>query len=601
MNVGEIRTFDDNFTRWSQNDVFFNSHLHTQSDGNISISTSATDGTSSTVYRQISYELHQIQSPQPLAVTEGHKLYHSLRAVHIAAISLCVIFGTGLLIGTSRSLHTAGPASLLIAFIVMGFVTNEVMNSLCEMATYIPIPNAYSGYASRYLHPSIGFSLGYCYLISNLIITPNQLTAGAVVIQNWIDRDTINPAVWITIFFLIVSFVSTVRIGNFAIYSTIIILFKFLVLLGFLCFLFVLMLGGQPNNDRIGFRYWKNPGAFAPYSESIDGSLGNFTSFLSVLVNACYSYLGAETFVVTIGEVVYPRVSIPKAKKLIAYPLFFFYFSIILLIGLCIPYNDPKLVNEKPYSSPIVVAIKNASIPILPHIFNGCILVFVISAANASCYMGARILYGLSVSGDTFELFSKTNKHGIPIYSLITISCFNLLAYTNIGKESTQIFSYFVDASASFGLILWDCILLTHIFFIKACKVQAFDRESEFCYHAPGSPYTTWVAFIICIIVTFITKFTVFIDTANGFDYTSFITGYIGIPVFLLICLVHKLKFSTSFVEPIEADLYYYKDYVDAEEEAYLKEMQKKREIQESKPSSRFEMFKRRLSRLLNE
>lgn len=44
-----------------------------------------------------------------------------------------------------------------------------------------------------------GFALGYSYWFKYIIVTPNQLTAAALVIQYWVDADDINPGVWITI------------------------------------------------------------------------------------------------------------------------------------------------------------------------------------------------------------------------------------------------------------------------------------------------------------------------------------------------------------------------------------------------------------------
>ena len=72
-------------------------------------------------------------------------------------------------------------------------------------------------YATRFCDPALGFSLGYTYwfkcivplalqcgsfsnLSADIIVTPNQLTAAALVIQYWVDRETINPGVFIAIF-----------------------------------------------------------------------------------------------------------------------------------------------------------------------------------------------------------------------------------------------------------------------------------------------------------------------------------------------------------------------------------------------------------------
>ncbi|ODV59606.1 uncharacterized protein ASCRUDRAFT_76969 [Ascoidea rubescens DSM 1968] len=563
---------------------------------NIDNASMNSSSTSSTIYRQVSYELHQVQSPQPLAVTPGHRLIHSLTAIDISAITLTIVFGTGLLIGTAKTLHIAGPISLLIAYIVMGFVALQLLNSYCEMMSYIPIPNAYSGYTSRYLDPSIGFALGYCYLFVNLITGPNQLTAGALVVQYWVDRDTVNPAVWVTIFSVVVILINTVRVGKFAILSIFFISFKLIIMIGVVILLFILMLGGGPNHDRIGFRYWKDPGPFAPYSESVDGNVGKLVSFLSVLVTACYSYLGVETFVVTAAESVHPRATIPKARKFIVYPLLLVYISFITMIGICVAFDDQQLINQNPFSSPVIVAIKNASIPILSSIFNACILVFALSGAINSFYIATRVIYGLSVSGDCFRILSKTNRFGIPSYCIAVVSCFELLAFMNSTQGSTTVFNYLVDSASSFCLIVWDCILLTHIFFVRAFKTQGVNRKEELHYYAPGAPYTTSIALFINIIVTIICNFTSFID---GFDYKQFISGYIGMPVFIIVFLVHKVVKKTSFIKPEEADLYFYKDYVDAEEEAYLKHMNDiKKEEQELRTSKLFEI-KRKIKEYL--
>ena len=49
---------------------------------------------------------------------------------------------------------------------------------------------------------------------------------------------------------------------------------KVIVLVGLILGCFIISLGGSPSGERIGFRYWNNPGAFAPYLAQ--GDLGGF-------------------------------------------------------------------------------------------------------------------------------------------------------------------------------------------------------------------------------------------------------------------------------------------------------------------------------------
>ena len=60
----------------------------------------------------------------------------------------------------------------------------------------------------------------------------------------------------------------------------------------------VLDLGGGPSHDRIGFRYWKNPGPFVQY-EHVQGATGRFLGFWKVLTQAVFSFFGTEIVAVS--------------------------------------------------------------------------------------------------------------------------------------------------------------------------------------------------------------------------------------------------------------------------------------------------------------
>ena len=100
------------------------------------------------------------------------------------------------------------------------------------------------------------------------------------------------------------------------------------------------------------------------------------------------------------------------------------------------------------------MAIQNASIPgvsdlsqrltllVLPGFLNGCILLFVISAANSDLYICSRTLYGLALGGSAPAILAKTDKRGVPIVSLGVCASFCCLAYLNVVEASAVVFKY---------------------------------------------------------------------------------------------------------------------------------------------------------------
>ena len=57
-------------------------------------------------------------------------------------------------------------------------------------------------------------------------------------------------------------------------------------------------LTGGPNHDRIGFRYWKNPGPFVQF-DGIPGAKGRFLGWWAVLTQAAFSFIGTEIVAVS--------------------------------------------------------------------------------------------------------------------------------------------------------------------------------------------------------------------------------------------------------------------------------------------------------------
>jgi amino acid transporter len=89
------------------------------------------------------------------------KLERGLQARQITMIAIGGAIGTGLIIGTGKALAQAGPGSIFLSYSLMGFIVFLVMAALGEMAAWLPMSAGFTGYASRFCDPSLGFALGW--------------------------------------------------------------------------------------------------------------------------------------------------------------------------------------------------------------------------------------------------------------------------------------------------------------------------------------------------------------------------------------------------------------------------------------------------------
>lgn len=91
-------------------------------------------------------------------------------------------------------------------------------------------------------------------------MTPNQLTALAMVLQYWVPRDKVNPGVFIAIFLVAIVIINYWGIRFFGEFEFWLSSFKVIVIIGIMIFSLTLILGGGPDHDIRGFRYWRDPG-----------------------------------------------------------------------------------------------------------------------------------------------------------------------------------------------------------------------------------------------------------------------------------------------------------------------------------------------------
>jgi amino acid transporter len=139
-----------------------------------------------------------------------------------------------------------------------------------------------------------------------------EISAAALLINFWDQEEKYNPAIWITIIIVLILALNVFGVGIYGEAEFIFASIKIITMVGLLILGLIIMLGGAPDHDRRGFRYWKE-GAMKEYVGT--GNTGRFTGLWSTLVNAAFSYGGIEMVCVAAGEAENPRKNIPKAVR----------------------------------------------------------------------------------------------------------------------------------------------------------------------------------------------------------------------------------------------------------------------------------------------
>ena len=494
-------------------------------------------------------------------------LQRRLKARHVQFLALSGAIGTGLFVGSGQVLSLAGPLSAFLAYLITGFNIYAVINSMGEMATWLPLPGAVPVYAARYVDEALGFTLGWNYWYQFAIGVPIEVTAAAIIIDYW--PNVVPKGVWITILFLPMVVINCFPVRIYGEAEFVFGAIKLTTIVGLIILMLVITLGGAPNGDRIGFRYWIDPGPMGEYLK--EGALGRFLAFWKVFIQATFSYGGSEMVVIAAGETENPRRNIPKAVRRIFWRIVIFYVVAIFLVGMCVSREDPLLLdaidNNDPgvAASPFVIAIANGGISALPSIINAVVLTSAWSAGNAFFYASTRVLYATALDGKA-PRFLRYEKWGIPYGCVGITSVLSLLVYLNLSNTSSEVFFWISNLSAVSTLVVWTSVSITYIRFHQGMKYQGIPR-SAMPYRAPFQPYLAYFSAIFSSTVAFFNGFDAFFP--GKFSAKTFVPPYIDIPIFACLFLGYKFTKRTKFVKKEDMDFFSGKAEVDSLEQTW--------------------------------
>ncbi|KIY47657.1 hypothetical protein FISHEDRAFT_44970 [Fistulina hepatica ATCC 64428] len=465
-------------------------------------------------------------------------------------LSFAGVIGTGLFLGTATSLHNGGPVGLLLGYMTVGSICYSVMISLGEMISYLPIPGGHIKLAERFVSRAFSFTMGWNYWYNWTIVLPAELSAAAVLINYW--NDSINNAAWISICLVIVVSINLLGAGVYGEAEFIFASIKVITIVGLIILGLVIDLGGGPNHDRIGFRYWKDPGPFVDY-DGITGSKGHFLGWWAVMSQAAFSFIGTEIVAIAAGEAKNPRRNLPKAIRRVYIRILLFYILGTFIIGWIVPSDNKSLDlgSGTAASSPFVIAIEIAGIKVLPSIINACLLTSAWSAASSDLYTSSRALYGLAVAGNAPKIFLRTMKNGLPIVSLTFCSYFALLSYMSVSTSAGKVFTWFSNMTSVAGLMTWFGISLTYIRWYAGLKAQGIDRTT-LPYYSRLNPYAAWYAMIACLVVSFFSGWSVFLKGKWATD--TFVTNYLPLVLFPILFIGSTLYYRQGFKKAQDMD-----------------------------------------------
>ena len=319
------------------------------------------------------------------SATEG-ELQRSLSNRHLQLIAIGGAIGTGLFMGSGKTISLAGP-SILIIYMIIGFMVFLVMRALGELLLSNLQYKSFIDFCTDLIGPWAGYFVGWTYWLCWISIGIADLSAIIYYLQFFNGGLPFTPGEGVMIssaaivFIIGLNLVTVKLFGELEFWFALIKIIAIVVLIA--VGLWMIFTGFTSTAGEVASftHLWSHGGIFPTGA----------TGFLAGFQIAIFAFVGVELVGTTAAETKDPERNLPKAVNSIPIRIIIFYVLSLVIVMSVTPWNkiDPSI-------SPFVNLFSQAGIAAAAIIMNLVVLSSVMSSMNSGVFSTSRMLFGLS-------------------------------------------------------------------------------------------------------------------------------------------------------------------------------------------------------------
>lgn len=386
--------------------------------------------------------------------TGEEHLKRSLSNRHIQLIAIGGAIGTGLFMGSGKTISLAGP-SIIFVYMIIGFMLFFVMRAMGELLLSNTQYKSFGDFAADLLGPWAGFFTGWTYWFCWVVTGMADVVAIAGYAQFWFpDLPQWIPALMCVSLLLSLNLATVKLFGEMEFWFAMvkIVAIVSLILIG------IYMVGtsyASPSGSRASLSHlWAHGGMFPK------GIMGFFAGFQI----AVFAFVGIELVGAAAAETKDPEKNLPKAIDSIPIRIIMFYVLALITIMCVTPWNSVHADK-----SPFVELFLLAGLPAAAGVINFVVMTSAASSANSGIFSTSRMLYGLAREGDAPQAFASLSTRAVPARGLL-FSCICLLGgvvLIYIEPDVMTAFTLVTTISAICFMFVWAIILLSYLAYRK--------------------------------------------------------------------------------------------------------------------------------------
>jgi len=428
---------------------------------------------------------HSPKEKGGIYMSENQNLSRGLKNRHVQLLAIGGAIGTGLFLGSGRSIHLAGP-SILFAYIITGIICFFIMRALGELLLSNLNYHSFVDFVQDYLGNRAAFITGWTYWFCWISLAMADLTATGVYIQYWFPNiPQWVPSLIALIILLIMNLTSVKLFGEMEFWFALI---KIVAILSLIIIgIFMIIKGFSTDAGVSSFtNLWSHGGWFP------NGVSGFILSFQMVV----FAFTGIELVGLTAGETENPEYVIPKAINNIPIRIIIFYVGALFVIMSIYPWNS---IN--PDKSPFVQVFAAVGIAAAASIVTFVVLTSAASACNSGIFSTSRMVYSLAKENNAPESMKKLTSRHVPFNAILFSATVILISVILNYIMPEEIFVLITSISTFCFIFIWAIIVICHLRYRKTnSELAAKSKFKMPIYPIANYIILAFIAFVIVVL-----------------------------------------------------------------------------------------------------
>lgn len=418
-----------------------------------------------------------------------HELQRKLSNRHLQLIAIGGAIGTGLFMGSGKTISLAGP-SILIIYMIIGAMFFFLMRALGEILLSNLHYKSFIDMAHDLIGPAAGYYIGWSYWLGWVLVGIADLAAIINYLGFWLPPgEAFTPMGQALISAGCVLLVLGINLLTVKLFGEIEFWFALVKILAIMGLIFIggymVFMQFQPPEGPIASfsNVWSHGGMFPK------GASG----FLAGFQIALFAFVGVELIGTMAAETKDPEKNLPKAVNAIPTRIILFYVVSLFIVMSVTPWNQIPADQ-----SPFVTLFLHAGIPTSAIIMNLVVLSSVMSSMNSGVFSTSRMLFGLAKDGQAPQALSKLSKRAVPAKGLI-FSCFFIMAGAALQYFVPNTLEAFTLASSLCVILfisIWSLIMVCYIRYRK----RSPELHAKSTFKMPGG---IWMSYVILAFMLF--------------------------------------------------------------------------------------------------